>query len=993
MKIKNLKIGTQLIIGLSALLLFVITLGVISYFQTNKIHYQTDLLYTHPMQVRQAIGEIHTDIYFLHWALETAFNQDDWNAMQPFISYIYECENRMQKNFAVLNEYYLGPKDDILQLELITSGCKANRNQVFSLIKAGELASVSEINIHEGSIIGGDHLNEIMQKVQKIVDYSENKAAELHQESHELNNKLKIQLLIIVLIFMALSLLINYYLLHNIRSPLITLTRVTKDFKNGNMAARSHHNSANELGALSDAFNELAASVQNSFEFNRNAGYLSDLMLGEDDAHKFFQTTLKSVAQLTNSHMIAVYLLSRDKSQFELFYSIGLNPGARQAFDVDTLEGEFGKAIATKEIQHITSIDRNSRFIFHAVSGDLTPAAVLTVPIVASGDVVSIISMASLTSYNEQSLEFVKKMHNTLNARIAGILTFKRMIEFSKKLEEQNVELESQKTELFQQANELGIQNAELEMQKRQLDEANRLKTNFLSNMSHELRTPLNSVIALSGVLNRRLSKLIPEDELNYISVIERNGKLLLSLINDILDISRIEAGREEIELSTFNVCAQINEIVHTIQPQAIEKEITLTTAGGDCDVMINSDSKMFRHILQNLIGNAVKFTEAGGVVISVKQLANAIEVAVADTGIGIDSAHLPHIFDEFRQADGSTSRKFGGTGLGLAIAKKYATMLGGSIDVSSTPGEGSIFTFTLPQNQNENLATGHEQTSAVSRFSRIDYPNLPETQSLNKTILLVEDSEPAVVQMIDILKETGFKTIVATNGKEALEITEKMMPDAIILDLMMPVVDGFEVLKKLRASERTKRLPVLILTAKHISKDDYEVLRFNNIFQLIQKGDVNRHELLLAVQGMVNQIDNKKAELHKEKSGKLIEKPKILVVEDNPDNMLTVKALLANDYEVIEAVDGKESVAMAANHIPDLVLMDIALPEMDGIEAFKVIRNNINLHHIPIIALTASAMKSDREIILAYGFDAYIPKPIDEDEFFKTIKSTLYGH
>jgi len=388
-----------------------------------------------------------------------------------------------------------------------------------------------------------------------------------------------------------------------------------------------------------------------------------------------------------------------------------------------------------------------------------------------------------------------------------------------------------------------------------------------------------------------------------------------------------------------------------------------------------------------------VKFTEIGGVVISVKNLANTIEVTVADTGIGIDSAHLPHIFDEFRQADGSTSRKFGGTGLGLAIAKKYASMLGGSISVSSTPGEGSTFTLVLPINQNESTPTPLEHPSAASRFSRIDYPTPTVTPVFNKTILLVEDSEPAIVQMKDILKETGFKIIVATNGKEALEVTEMTMPDAIILDLMMPVVDGFEVLKKLRVSERTKNLPVLILTAKHISKEDLEVLRFNNIHQLIQKGDVNRHELLQAVQGMVIYSEKKKPELPKRKSPNINEKPKILVVEDNSDNMLTVKALLADDYEIIEAVDGKEGVDMAAIHIPDLILMDIALPEMDGIEAFKSIRNNRNLHHIPIIALTASAMKSDREIILAYGFDAYIPKPIDDDKFFQTIKSTLYGH
>jgi signal transduction histidine kinase len=379
--------------------------------------------------------------------------------------------------------------------------------------------------------------------------------------------------------------------------------------------------------------------------------------------------------------------------------------------------------LATGEIQHLKAIDQNTRFVFQAVSGDLIPGAIITIPIVASGDVLAMISMASLNGYDDQSLKFVQKVHNTLNARVAGILSFKHMTDFSHKLERQNHELETQKTELFQQAAELGRQNAELEMQKRQLDEANRQKTIFLSNMSHELRTPLNSVIALSGVLNRRLANKISDEENNFIKVIERNGKLLLSLINDILDISRIEAGREEVELSQFNVCDQVNDVVNTIQPQASEKNITLTNASGDCELKIISDVKKFHHILQNLIGNAVKFTETGGVTITVKKLSDTIQVSVTDTGIGIDAAHLPHIFDEFRQADGSTSRKFGGTGLGLAIAKKYAALLGGTITVESTPGIGSVFTLLLPVSFFKPDSAPQMPTNAVSRFSNTRQP------------------------------------------------------------------------------------------------------------------------------------------------------------------------------------------------------------------------------------------------------------------------------
>jgi CheY-like chemotaxis protein len=266
-----------------------------------------------------------------------------------------------------------------------------------------------------------------------------------------------------------------------------------------------------------------------------------------------------------------------------------------------------------------------------------------------------------------------------------------------------------------------------------------------------------------------------------------------------------------------------------------------------------------------------------------------------------------------------------------------------------------------------------------------------PKEVISGKTILLVEDSEPAIIQIKDMLESNGYHIMVARNGGEALDIIAKTIPDAMILDLMMPQINGFEVLKIIREAERTVLVPVLILTAKHITKDELKFLKQNNIHQLILKGDVNRNELLNALAAMISPPQYESV-LPKEKSGNLQGKPTILVVEDNPDNMITVRALLANTCTIIEAVNGYESIAMAEQHKPNLILMDIALPDIDGIEAFKTIRNNAKLQHIPVIALTASAMTRDREAILAHGFDAYISKPIDEKIFFKIINQTLYG-
>jgi PAS domain S-box-containing protein len=556
----------------------------------------------------------------------------------------------------------------------------------------------------------------------------------------------------------------------------------------------------------------------------------------------------------------------------------------------------------------------------------------------------------------------------------------------SERLSVANSELEMQKKELSVKTSELTEQNTELEMQKRQLDESNRLKTIFLSNMSHELRTPLNSVIALSGVLNRRLAGKVPEEEYSYLDVIERNGKQLLSLINDILDLSRIEAGREEIELSRFTPAELISEVMDVITPQATLKNITLNFTNSNHLPAIKSDYIKCRHILQNLVANAVKFTEVGGVEITAEQREEVVLITVTDTGIGIDQDQLPHIFDEFRQADGSSSRKYGGTGLGLAIARKYAEMLGGNIQVESAKGKGSKFMLYLPLQHTKSQTDVELYIHHMKPMSE----NL-DTSPKNKTILLVEDTEAVIIQMKDMLESQGYTIQVARNGHEALEQINIQIPDGMILDLMMPEVDGFEVLKRIRGHEKTDRLPVIILTAKYITKDELSFLNHNHIYQIIQKGDINKEQLLSAVSSMLfPKPPEISAQRTKPAPTPRTGKPLVLIVEDNPDNMITIKALLDGKCDLVEAGDGRLGVEMAMIHQPHLILMDIALPEMNGIEALNEIRKVTALEHVPVIAVSASAMKGDREDFISLGFDGYISKPIDHKVFESTLADYL---
>jgi signal transduction histidine kinase/CheY-like chemotaxis protein len=985
---KNLKIEILLKLGFAIILFFVLFLGSVSVYQNIQLAKQTELIYNHPLQVRRAIGLVEINILNMRLATRNMVMTNDKDKKSESLKTIEISKEIISKQFDVLRDRFLGSKKLVEEAYTAYMEWLVYNNEINQLAYKGEIDIVKEFQFKDNKLLF--LRNNMNEKMEKIDGFAKQKSEELFENSKSMNHEMNISLIVIFIAILLLSFFVYYYILKIIRKPIFELTKAANNFQEGNIHARSNFESLNEFGVLSNSFNKLADSIQYNLELNNKVENFSNVLLRESDSLGFFRLILGQLIKNTHSQIAAIYLLSRDKKSFSHFDSIGLELNSKKAFDIENLEGEFGAAISLQNIQHVKNINKDTLFKFEASLGSFIPNEMITIPIISNNEVIAIITLASLSNYDKQALELIGKISDTLSARIEGVLAHQKLTEFSKQLAVQNTELGVQKNEMMAQASELHQQNVELETQKTQLSEASRLKTHFLSNMSHELRTPLNSVIALSGVLNRKLANQIPKEEYSYLEVIERNGKHLLSLINDILDISRIEAGREEVEITGFDINALIADVVSMIAPQAKQKNLPLVQITNEGNFEISNDRSKCIHILQNVIGNAVKFTQKGKVEVSTLQNNENIIIKVKDTGIGIAESNLAHIFDEFRQADGSTSRKFGGNGLGLAIAKKYTNLLGGTISVSSVLEKGTEFTIVLPVFYKPKSA----QPIEISPIDSIKKPIQVKLETVTslRTILLVDDSKPVLIQMKVMLEESGYKTFEANNGAEALEILENIIPDAIILDLMMPDIDGFEVLRLIRENEKTLHVPVLILSAKYITKEELVFLKHNNVHKLIQKGDINRVDLLKTVAKMVN-IEIIEP-LKPIKALPVIKgKPKVLVVEDNPDNMITIKALLDNNFEIIEAVNGIDGIAKAKKHIPDLILMDIALPELDGIEAFKMIRNDANLNKIPVIALTASVMINDKETILAHGFDAYISKPIDDKVFFITINEVLYGN
>jgi len=819
----------------------------------------------------------------------------------------------------------------------------------------------------------------------------------------------------LVILFILSCVLIYFiasFLARSIAKPVMKMAEVAQKNGEGDLFARNRAQSADEFGFLAQSFNIAADFAASQIEIQKGRADIRETMATAKKLTDFRKNILRKLVEVTDSNMGAYCPRNPKNNTFERFTSIGISPGLLEPFDASVFEGEFGQALATRRISHIKNIPEDTIFKFKTFTGTILPKEIITIPVVIDDLVVSVVSLASLNAYSKESLEILNQVWGVMNMSISNLLAneaTKRLAEelegMNQELQAQTEELQTQAEELQQTSEELQEQNVELEVQSRQVEEANRLKSEFLSNMSHELRTPLNSVMALSRVLMIQAKDKLSKEEINYLEIIERNGKQLLSLINDILDLSRIEAGRMDIKPKLFSIVLTIETIMERLEPMGEEKGIDLNQEIQDNLPQIESDEQKVHKILQNLMGNAVKFTEKGHVTISARSDTDKFYIEVADTGIGMSNEDLSYIFEEFRQIDGSSARPYEGTGLGLAIAHKTAKILGGDLSVKSAPGKGSTFILTLPLKwpgpaEPLSLTTPAEitptQKTILTANDEPEIENQHKYQDIKKPeagtrILVVEDNEAAVIQVREVLESEGYKVDVVRGGQEALEYVKQTIPEGIILDLMMPEVDGFEVLEKIRCTRTTAQIPVLVLTAKDLTSEDLNKLSHNNIQQLIQKGDVDRQNLLFKTRLMLDAKPGVKPANQSQVPNTQCPVPKtILVIEDNPDNMITIKAVLQNKYSILEATDGEQGLKKTLEESPDLVLLDISLPEMDGFTVVRKIKENKETRHIPVIALTARVMKGDREKTIEAGCDDYIAKPIEPEKVLETIVKML---
>jgi signal transduction histidine kinase/CheY-like chemotaxis protein/CHASE3 domain sensor protein len=796
---------------------------------------------------------------------------------------------------------------------------------------------------------------------------------------------------------------------------------IAKKIADGNYSVRSTDQRQDELGRISTALNEMTTSLEKSFNHLKDTAWLqtgsvklSDAMRGERNLHRLSINLINSIIEYLYAPLGTLYLVGQH-SQLSLIGSFAADDAPK---NLKIGEGLVGQVVKSKKMMVLNDLPSNYVSIKSSI-GHTLPTSLIILPLMYSNEVIAVVEIGLLRTLTNVELEFLEKNAEAIGIGLNAALDYEKLQHLleetqaqSEELQTQHGELENLNTELEAQTQKLQASEEELRVQQEELQQTNeeleerstlleeknmdiqrkaeelavatRYKSEFLANMSHELRTPLNSILLLSRLLTENNDKNLNNDQVEYAKVIQSSGNGLLALIDEILDLSKIEAGKMKLEFKQVSINEVIDDLQSLFNPIAKEKNIDFRViVDKDTPKVIETDRMRVDQILKNLISNALKFTDKGSVTLEIKNVPGKNKVLcfeVKDTGIGIAKEKQQLIFEAFQQADGSTKRKYGGTGLGLSISKELAKLLNGELKLSSEPDKGSTFSLIIPilkTNANyvsvlENfLKEQKEEATAapvekvrvqedqyVSNFIPQSIPDDRDTISAtDKCILIIEDDTVLAKALLEYTRRKKYKGIVSVRGDEGLSLALKYKPMGVLLDIHLPVKSGWEVMDELKANVETKNIPIHIMSSNKVKNES------------ITKGAVDFIDKPIAFEQM-SEVFKKIEYIVNNKS------KKVLIVEENPKHAKALAYYLetCNISSDVKS-DFKEGIEALKNESVDCVILDMELSNIKSYSQLEEAKKSSGLENLPIIIFTGKNLSTAEEQKIKKYADSIIVK------------------
>jgi CheY-like chemotaxis protein/signal transduction histidine kinase len=736
------------------------------------------------------------------------------------------------------------------------------------------------------------------------------------------------------------------------------------------------------------------------------------MLQGQRDLATVGRMLLSELAPLVSAQQGVIYQMGGEESVELMLLSAFAGDGEDGHLRRLKLgEGLVGQCAAEKRRMLISDLPPNTISIRSGLF-EAVPRNVIVLPVLFEDRVKAVIELASLSAFTTSQLAFLEQLTasigivlNSIEATMQTEGLLKQSQQLATELQVQQKELQQTNEQLAQKAQQLAEQNVEVERKNQEIEQARRAleekakelaltskyKSEFLANMSHELRTPLNSILVLGQQLSDNPDGNLTPKQVEFSRTIHGAGTDLLNLITDILDLSKIESGTVSVEAEEVFFASLLDAVERPFRHEAENRHLSFEVqTDPHLPRSVVTDTKRLQQVLKNLLSNAFKFTEVGGVRLSVSQArdgwtedhpilskaASVVAFEVSDTGIGIPQEKQRIIFEAFQQADAGTSRKYGGTGLGLAISRELANLLGGEIQLRSAPDKGSTFTLYLPQTYvgpSSSVSAPPEARSRSSvspvQLAAAEHPieKIPDDrdklQPDDAVLLIVEDDAHYARVLCDLSRDKGFKVLVATSGAEALALAKEYRPTAVSLDVFLPDMLGWTVLNHLKQDPAIRHIPVQMLT---LDEDRHHGLA-RGAFAFVTKPTTPE-----GLETALTRIKEYSAPRRK----------RLLVVEDNPAEQISIKELLGyDDIDVTVVATGAEAIEAVNNQAFDCVVLDLRLPDISGFDVLERFRDTPSLSDLPVVVFTGKELSPDEDARLHSLARSVVVKGVESPE------------